>query len=148
MSDNAYFQLSDGEEELCRMTGNAYTLSSNPLVRIVMFFVKILQFFLGSVTRVLVVTTSERVVVIQNQKMLWIFDQSVTSRTVFPRGVSQIGYSMKRSFIFFKTHYLLMASTGETEIFSAKSGEGVTAKGKVEDMIKSVKSLKEKTSGW
>ena len=142
MSDNKYLQLSDGETELSRLEGNAYTVSSNPIVRIVMFFVGIIQFLIGSKSKVLVVSTSERLVIIQNQKFLWFFDASVSVRTVFPRGIVQTGYSMARSMIFFKTHYLSMSSGGTSEIFSSKSG-----KNGVDEMIRMIKSLKEKTSG-
>jgi hypothetical protein len=143
MASKDHIQLNDGEQELCRLDGNAYTISFNPLVRIIMFFVKIIQFLSGSISKILVITTSERVVLVKTQKMLWIFDQSITSTTVFPRGIVKIGYSMQRSFIFFKTHYLTMTSGGKSEIFSSKNG-----KKRVEEMIKEIKSLKEKTSGY
>lgn len=143
MSNEKYYQLNDGETELCRLEGNAYTLSSNPLVRIIMFFVKIIQFLLGSVSRVLVVTTSERVVIVKTQKFLWIFDSAIISTSVFPRGVIDVGYAMKRSFIFFKTHYFTMTYGGLSEMFSSKNGQD-----RAELMIKSVKTLREKTSGY
>ena len=41
MSLENYIKLSGNETEVARMRGNAYTTSSNPLVRIIMFFVKI-----------------------------------------------------------------------------------------------------------
>ena len=140
MSASNHIILNDGETEACRLEGNAYTLSSNPLVRIIMFFVKILAFLLGFISKVTVVTTSERVVILNTQKMLWIFNQSVSATTIFPRGINKIGYKMQRSFIFFKTHYLSVTCGSETELFSSKKG-----KSGVDDMIKEMKNLRQKT---
>jgi hypothetical protein len=105
-----------------------------------MFFVKILAFLLGFISKVTVVTTSERVVILNTQKMLWIFNQSVSATTIFPRGINKIGYKMQRSFIFFKTHYLSVTCGSETELFSSKKG-----KSGVDDMIKEMKNLRQKT---
>ena len=142
MSLESYIQLSSEEAEVARMRGNAYTTSSNPLVRIIMFFVKIIMFLLGSLRRVIVVVTSERVIVVENQKFLWFFDSGITVNTFYPRGIIINGYSMQRSWLIFKTHYLTMSTGGQLELFSSRDG-----KDKTYEIIKAIKALKEKTSG-
>ena len=139
-----FITLNEGETELCRLEGNAYTLSSNPIVRFIMFFVKIVAFLTGTIARVVVVCTSDRVIVVETQKILWFFNYSVSARDIFPRAVSQVGYAMQRSLIIFKTHYLTVAATGSvaTEIFSSRNGED-----RVHKMTVAVKSMKEKTTG-
>jgi len=97
MSLENYIKLSGNETEVARMRGNAYTTSSNPLVRIIMFFVKIILFLIGSIRKVVVVVTSERVIVVENQKFLWFFDSGITVNTFYPRGIIINGYAMQRS---------------------------------------------------
>jgi len=137
-----YIRLSGDEVETCKLRGNAYTNSSNPIVRIVMFFVAIISFLIGSARRVLVVVTSERVIVVENKKLLWFFDAGVRVRTFYPRGIIINGYEMKRMFLIFKTHYLSMSTGGAEELFSSRDG-----KDKTYEMIAAIKVLKEKTSG-
>ena len=137
-----YIRVSGDEVETCKLRGNAYTTSSNPIVRIVMFFVAIISFLIGSARRVLVVVTSERVIVVENKKLLWFFDAGVRVRTFYPRGIIINGYEMKRMFLIFKTHYLSMSTGGAEELFSSRDG-----KDKTYEMIAAIKVLKEKTSG-
>ena len=137
-----YIRLSGDEVETCKLRGNAYTTSSNPIVRIIMLFVAIISFLVGSVRRVIVVVTSERVIVVENQKFLWFFDDGIKVRTFYPRGIIMNGYAMKRMFLIFKTHYLSMSTGGAEELFSSKDG-----KDKTYEMIAAIKALKEKTSG-
>ena len=143
MSNEKYYHLNGSETELSRLRGNAYTVSSNPLVRIIMVFVKIISFLCGSLSKVLVVTTTERIVIVKIQKFLWVFDYSISSTSVFPRGIIDVGYEMQRAFIFFKTHYFTMTYGSLSQIFSSRDGEE-----EVQIMIKSVKTLREKTSGY
>lgn len=137
-----YIRLSNGEVETAKLRGNAYTTSSNPLVRIIMFFVAIISFLIGSLRRVIVVVTSERVIVVENKKFLWFFDAGISVRSFYPRGIIVNGYAMKRMFLIFKTHYLSMSTGGAEELFSSRDG-----KDKTYEMIDAIKALKEKTSG-
>lgn len=137
-----YIRLSDDEAKTCTLRGNAYTTSSNPIVRIIMLFIAIISFLVGSARRVLVVVTSERVIVVENQKFLWFFDAGVKVRTFYPRGIIINGYAMKRMFLIFKTHYLSISTGGAEELFSSRDG-----KDKTYEMIGAIKELKEKTSG-
>jgi hypothetical protein len=142
MNVESYVKLSDNENEVCRLRGNAYTLSTNPLVRFVMFFVKIVQFLIGAISKVAVIVTSERVIVVNNQRFLWFFDASVEVKTYYPRGIVMTGYRMERTMIFFKTHFLSVSIGPALELFSSKDGEN-----RVHEMITAIKALKEKTSG-
>ena len=142
MSLESYIKLSERENEMCRMRGNAYTTSSNPLVRFIMFFIKIISFLLGFIRRVVVVVTSERVIVVENKRFLWFFDSGITVNTYYPRGIIINGYAMERSWLIFKTHYLTLSTGAALELFSSRDG-----KDKTYDMIAAIKELKEKTSG-
>ena len=97
VSKNVDKFLKEGEQVVANLKGNSYTNSSNPIVRLVMAFVRIVSAIMGSPTRTSVVCTNKRLILETTQKILWVFDYSSEITAVAPRGVMQVGYSFKRS---------------------------------------------------
>ena len=99
VSKNVEKFLKDGEEVTACLTGNSYTNSSNIIIRLMFAIIRIIAVILGSPTRKSVVCTNSRLIIENNQKMLYIFDQSSDITAIAPRGVMQVGYSFKRSWL-------------------------------------------------
>ena len=140
VSKNIENFLKDGEEVISSLTGNSYTTSSNVIVRLIFAIIRIISVILGSPTRKSVVCTSSRLIIENNKKMLYFFDQSSEITAVAPRGVMQVGYSFKRSWLIFKNHYLTLVLSGSPqELVLSKNGyDGVM------EMINATETLRER----
>ena len=142
VSKNVSNFLKENEQVTAVLKGNSYTTSSNPAVRSIMGFVRIIATILGSPTSTSVVCTNQRLILETNQKMLWFFDSSSDIRAVSPRAIMQVGYSFQRSWIFFKNHYLtLVLSWSAGELILSKDGyNGVS------NMLNASEELREKVN--
>ena len=140
VSKNVEKFLKDGEEVTACLTGNSYTNSSNIIIRLMFAIIRIIAVILGSPTRKSVVCTNSRLIIENNQKMLYIFDQSSDITAIAPRGVMQVGYSFKRSWLIFKNHYLTIVVSGSAqELVLSKDGyNGVM------EMINATEGLRER----
>ena len=136
-----YMPLSAGETVQEALEGNAYSLSSNLFLRIVAFIERILAIILGSPKKITLITTNKRVIQISRQKVLWIFDGSVSALSFTPRSISVAGYQLERFLLVFKSHYLMFQSSSNSILIKSKDG-----KSKVDSMIKNISGLAEKVS--
>lgn len=136
-----YMPLSSGEAVQESLEGNAYTLSSNAIERLIAFITRIISIILGSPKKVILVTTNKRVIQISRQKFLWFFDGSVTALSFTPRSISVAGYQLERFLLVFKSHYLLFQSSSNAVLIKSRDG-----KNKVDSMISSIAGLAEKVS--
>ena len=85
-----------------------------------------------------VYVTNYRVITVEIGKFLWFFDASINARLYTPRSVSQMGYSLSRDLLIFKTHYLEFSSSSINYMVKSKNG-----KDKVYEMINALLSLAE-----
>tara|TARA_B100001059_G_scaffold222802_1_gene247114 strand:+ start:1194 stop:1628 length:435 start_codon:yes stop_codon:yes gene_type:complete len=136
-----YMPLSSGEEIQETLEGNAYTLSANPIDRLIAFIQRILAIITGSPIKVLLVTTNKRVIQISRQRILWFFDGSVIAISFTPRSISSSGYQLERFLLIFKSHYLLFQSSNNSILIKSRDG-----KSKVSSMISSIAGLAEKVA--
>ena len=134
-----YMPLSSGEEVEESLEGDAYTLSSNSIERLLAFITRIISIILGSPKKILLVTTNKRIIQVSRQKFLWFFDGSVTALSFTPRSISSTGYQLERFLLIFKTHYLLFQSSNNAVLIKSRDG-----KSRVDSMISSIAGLAEK----
>jgi hypothetical protein len=136
-----YMPLESGEEIVCHLEGDAYSVSPNIFVRIFAFIERIFAILIGSPKKAHVIVTNRRVIIVEIQKFLWFFIGSTNAKSVMPRSIGSLGYQFTRSFIFFKSHFLEFNSGNVTTLVKSKSG-----KDRVYEMIKSIVNLAEKIS--
>ena len=67
-SKNVTAFLGEKETITAALKGNSYTTSSNPAVRMIMAFVRIIALILGSPTRTSVICTNQRLILETTQK--------------------------------------------------------------------------------
>ena len=136
-----YMPLSTGETVQEALEGNAYSLSSNIVLRILAFLERIISIILGSPKKLTLITTNKRVIQISRQKILWFFDGNVSALSFTPRSISVAGYQLERFLIVFKSHYLIFQSSSNAVLIKSRDG-----KGKVDSMISKIAGLAEKVS--
>ncbi len=112
-----------GEEVLWEGKANMFYRSSNPVVKIIMFFMKILMLIIGVRVTGTVVFTSQRVFFTYNKYFLWVF-RYASGRVMIPnRRMSAISYGFEASFlVFFKTKVVSISSAGQPEVLLALKG--------------------------
>lgn len=141
-SKNVQKFLKEGEQVVSVLTGNSYTTSSNPVTRMLSGIIRIFQVIGGSPTRQSVVCTNTRLIIENNQKILYFFDYSFSITAVAPRGVVSVGYNFQRSWFIFRNHYLTLGvSSSEPQFILSKDGYDGVMK-----MINATESLREKVS--
>ena len=133
-----YMPLAEGEEIISQIEGDAYNTSSNVIMRFIAIFMRIIAIITGSTQKVHVYVTNYRVITVEIGKFLWFFDASINARLYTPRSVSQMGYSLSRDLLIFKTHYLEFSSSSINYMVKSKNG-----KDKVYEMINALLSLAE-----
>lgn len=133
-----YMPLSEGETVVKVLEGNAYNLSSNIVLRILGFFIKIMSLICGVRRKVHIVVTNKRVITVETQKILWFIDGSIKSRSYTARSISQVGYALQRDLLVFKSHYLEFISGSSAYLIKAKEGRD-----KVYEMITDLATLTE-----
>ena len=133
-----YMPLSEGEEIICQIEGDAYNTSSNVIMRMIGVILRIMAVITGSTQKVYVYVTNYRVITIETGKFLWVFDASINARSYTPRSVSRMGYSLGRDLLIFKTHYLEFCSSSINYLVKSRNG-----KDKVYEMINALLSLAE-----
>lgn len=117
MNIDKYIKLSEGEEVLQEVEGDAQTLGAGPIAKLIAIVNKILDKILGRSTKILLLVTNKRIVVIANQKMFWVIDKGVEVVNYTPRAINYIGYSMVKEWIIFNTRYFKVSTiSGETLI--------------------------------
>jgi hypothetical protein len=136
-----YMPLESGEYVLCDLQGNAYNLSPNIFARLAALFEKLFSIVLGCPKTAHVIVTNKRIIVVEFQKMFWVFLASASAKSVMPRSIGSTGYRFARSLIFFRSHYLeFIQGNSGTLVKSAKG------KGRVYEVIRCIVSLADKVT--
>lgn len=117
-----YVTLYDDEKILKSIEGDAYNLSSNPLLRLLGTIIRIISVITGNRRKLHVLLTNRRVIFIDFRKMLWVIDKGIAVSSVAPRSINSVGYNMVRSWLFFKTNYFSLKSSAE-QIFLKFKGD-------------------------
>ena len=136
-----FMPLENGEDIVSHLEGNAYTNSSNPIIRLIYFIIRIFSIILGCPSKAHVIVTNRRLIVIQTTKFLWFFHGSADAKSVMPRSIGSMGYHFARSFLVFRSHYLSYSFDGSEVLVKSQEGRD-----KVYEMIACGVRLAEKVS--
>ncbi|MUK79108.1 hypothetical protein GNP84_19730 [Aliivibrio fischeri] len=134
-----FMPLEDGETIVEAIRGDAYNTSSNIVARLVGLAAGIIAKVTGSKSTVTLVVTEKRIIHITSTKMFWFFDGSITASTFAPRSVNSTGYALRRSMIFFKSHYLDLLTSADGVMIRSTDG-----KDKVYRMIEALTNLQDR----
>lgn len=117
MNYDKYIKLSDGEEVLQEVEGDAQTLGSGPMDKLMSVVMTFLDKVLGRTTKIKLLITNKRIIVIASQKIFWVIDKGIDVVSYTPRAINYIGYSMVKEWIIFNTRYFKVSTiSGETLI--------------------------------
>ena len=133
-----YMPLAEGEKVVSTIEGDAYNASANIFVRFLSSIFRILLVILGLGRKLIIVATNRRIVTIEVQKIFWFIDGGVVATTHTPRGVNRLSDELERSWLIFKSHFLVMDSNGLVYRIKGKGG-----KQKVMDNLMAIGSLAE-----
>jgi Zn-dependent peptidase ImmA (M78 family) len=103
MNLSKYMTLSEGEEVLQEIEGDAYNLDSSPIARMMGAIVRIISIALGIRKKTHLIVTNKRVVRINFEKVFWVIDKGVTAISMTARSINNVGYSNIRRLVIFKT---------------------------------------------
>jgi hypothetical protein len=70
-----------------------------------------------------IIVTNKRVIVVEARKFLWFFTCSVVSNSYASNNIVKHGYAMLRSYIFFRSHYLIFGAVGENLYIKSDQGK-------------------------
>ena len=136
-----HMPLKEGETIASSLEGNAYNVSSNIIMRLFAIIERIIAIITGAPRKVYIVVTDLRVITIETRKIFWFIDSSIQARSYTPRSISQVGYSLNRDLLIFKSHYLEFVSGSVSYLVKSKEG-----KDKVYEVINKLVSLAEKVT--
>jgi len=118
-----YMPLKENEAIYSTIRGDCYNTSPDILNRMLGFLFRIVAILTGTRKKALIVVTNSRMIKIETQKLFWFIDNSVSAISLTPRSISTVGYSLARSMIIFKSHYLELASRGLTTMIKSEDGK-------------------------
>jgi len=117
MNFDKYIKLSEGEEVLQEVEGDAQTLGSSPIDKLFAVINSVLDKVLGRTRKITILVTNKRVISLTSQKMFWVIDKGVEVISYTPRAINYIGYAMVKEWIIFNTKYFKLSTiSGETLI--------------------------------
>lgn len=114
LKDLKEFTLMEDEHIVEQIRGNAYNDSPNPIVRLVMFFVRIIYLIIGVRFRTYIVITDKRIVHVEKKTILWgMLQGHVVAETLNKNTIQSIGYAMlSRWFISRKYYFMIKNISG------------------------------------
>jgi len=118
-----YMPVLVDEEIVCELQGDAYNMSPNIFSRFFGMIEKIISWLLTIPKISHIIVTNKRVIVVEARKFLWFFTWSVISNSYAPSNVVKHGYAMLRSYIFFRSHYLIFGVVGENLYIKSDQGK-------------------------
>ena len=117
MNIDKYIKLSDGEEILQEVEGDAQTMGTGPVEKLFAVISKVVDKILGRSTKITILITNKRVVELISKKQFWVIDKGVSVINYTPRSINYIGYKMVKEWIIFNTRYFIINTIGgNTEI--------------------------------
>ncbi len=103
--------LFEGEKVLYQVEGNAYTDSSNPFDKLIMFFVKIIWLIMGIKLKTYMVATDRRIIQVDKRTILWgMITGNVSVITLNKRTVQSVGYAHVVRWFVIRTSYFILAN--------------------------------------
>lgn len=131
--------LLENEETLYQIEGNAYTDSSNPMVKLITSIFRILWIVLGIKLKTYIVVTNRRIIRVDKKTILWgIIPSDTIVSTLNKRTIQTVGYAQAIRWFFFKTIYFKLENM--TENLS------ITYKGSLDDVSNIVQKISELVS--
>lgn len=128
--------LLENEEILYQIEGNAYTDSSNPLVKLITSIFRIIWIILGIKLKTYIVVTNRRIIRVDKKTILWgIIPSDTTVSTLNKRTIQSVGYAKAIRWLFFNTIYFKLENM--TENIS------ITYKGSMNDVSDIVQKISE-----
>jgi hypothetical protein len=118
-----YMPVLVDEEIISELEGDAYNMSPNIFARFFGMIEKIISWLLTIPKISHIIVTNKRVIVVEARKFLWFFTWSVISNSYAPSNVVKHGYAMLRSYIFFRSHYLIFGAVGENLYIKSDQGK-------------------------
>jgi len=107
----------DGENVLTLIEGNAWNDNPNPIVQLIVFFVKIFYFVFGIRLRTYLIVTDLRIVQVKKKRVLWLIPTAVVIITLNKSSIQSQGWGMASSWLIFRKFYLVLANaSGHTKI--------------------------------
>ena len=112
-----------GEEIINELKGDAFNSSPNIFARFFATIQKIIAWLFGVPKIAHIIVTNKRLIVVEARKFLWFFTWNVISNSYAPSNVVKYGYAMLRSYIFFRSHYLIFGVVGENLYIKSDQGK-------------------------
>jgi hypothetical protein len=138
---DTYVTLTHGEIVKLSLKGDAYNMSPSILARMLATIESVFAFITGTSKKTTIYSTNRRVILITQQKLLWVIDGGISVVSYTPRSIESVGYELKRSFIFFKSHYLSFSAGKSSLVIKSIEGKMIILK-----MVGSIMELSEKVS--
>ena len=101
----------EGENVLTLIEGNAWNDNPNPIVQLIMFYVKIVYFILGIRFRTYIIVTDRRIVQVDKKRILWLIPVAVRVITLNKSSIQSAGWAMASSWLIFRKYYFVLANT-------------------------------------
>jgi hypothetical protein len=120
---NKYMPVLVDEEIISELNGDAYNMSPNIFARFFGMIEKIIAWLFGVPKIAHIIVTNKRVIVVEARKFIWFFTWNVISNSYAPSNVVKYGYAMLRSYIFFRSHYLIFGAVGENLYIKSDQGK-------------------------
>ena len=120
---NKYMPALVDEEIVSELEGDAYNMSPNIFARFFGMIEKIISWLLTVPKIAHIIVTNKRVIVVEARKFLWFFTWSVVSNSYASNNIVKHGYAMLRSYIFFRSHYLIFGVVGENLYIKSDQGK-------------------------
>ena len=112
--------LLDGEEILFELEGNAYTMSTNPIIKLIVSILRYIGKILGWSLRTYLVITNKRVVRIDKEILFWFVPRNTIVLTLPKTSIREVGYVQAVRLLFFKTLYFRMETYTEKTMIAYK----------------------------
>ena len=112
--------LLDGEEVLFELEGNAYTMSPNPIIKLIVSILRYIGKILGWSLRTYLVITNKRVVRIDKEILFWFVPRNTIVLTLPKTSIREVGYVQSVRLLFFKTLYFRMETYTEKTMIAYK----------------------------
>ena len=125
MNYEKYIKLAEGEEILQKVEGDANTLASGPLAKVLSIFINIIDKIFGRSRKVMIIISNKRVIELSTEKVLWKFDKGVEVINYTPRAINYVGYALVKDWLVFNTNYFVLStiSANTKVIFKGKKEE-------------------------
>ncbi|MGK0291383.1 MAG: hypothetical protein ACI86H_002851 [bacterium] len=103
----------DGEEKLFELEGNAFTESSNPVLKAIMGLVRIIGMILGHSLKTYIIITNQRVLRVDKETAFWVLPRNTAVTALTKKSIMEVGYEESIRWFFIKTLFFRFQSSTE-----------------------------------